>query len=62
MFSKYLTLLIEILLGKLEHYGIRGLPLICFKCYLSNRKQTAKLDSVSQTFKLSLVESHREVY
>ena len=28
-----------ILLQKLDHYGIRGLPLLWFKDYLSNRKQ-----------------------
>ena len=50
MFSKHLILLIEILLGKLEHYGIRGLPLIFFKCYLSNRKQTVKIGQCISNF------------
>ena len=29
----------NILLNKLEHYGIRGTPLLWFKDYLTNRKQ-----------------------
>ena len=29
----------DILLSKLEHYGIHGLANECFKSYLSNRKQ-----------------------
>ena len=53
----------EILLGKLEHYGIRALILIWFKSYLSNRgNEQWKMDSVSQTLKQPLLQSHREVY
>ena len=33
----------EILLNKLEYYGIRGLPLSWFKSYLSQRKQCVQL-------------------
>jgi hypothetical protein len=37
----------EILLRKLEHYGIRGLPLQWFKDYLTNRKQFVCYKNVS---------------
>ena len=37
------TISIEILLKKLDHYGIRGLAYIWFKNYLLNRKQTSCL-------------------
>ena len=41
------TLNHTILLEKLEHYGIRGLPLLWFKDYLSNRKQFVLLNNTS---------------
>ena len=34
----------DILLSKLEHYGIRGLANECFKSYLSNRKQYVSIN------------------
>ena len=52
----------EILLGKLEHYGIRGLPLIWFKSYLSNRKQAVKIGQCISHFKPISCGVHREVY
>ena len=45
------TLNHEILLGTLGHYGIRGLPLIWFKSYLSNRKQAVKTGPCISNFK-----------
>ena len=37
------------LLSKLEHYGIRGLPLLWFASYLRDRKQSVKVGgSVSE--------------
>ena len=34
----------DILLKKLEHYGIRGLPLMILSSYLTNRKQYVSID------------------
>ena len=34
----------KILISKLNHYGIRGTPLMWFKDYLSDRKQTVKFN------------------
>ena len=39
----------NILLEKLEHYGIRGIPLLWFKSYLSNRKQYVYLNGESSS-------------
>ena len=36
----------EILISKLEHYGIRGTPLSWFKNYLTNRQQIVKYNNV----------------
>ena len=39
----------KILLSKLEHYGIRGIPYQLFHSYLDNRKQYTKIDDTEST-------------
>ena len=49
-FSKaFDTVNFEILLNKLNHYGIRGIPLKLFKNYLENREQHVTYKSTSST-------------
>lgn len=40
----------SILLNKLSHYGVRGLPLQWFTSYLSNRKQFVCIDNVNSNY------------
>ena len=42
----------NILLKKLERYGIRGMPLKLMKSYLSNRQHITKLDGIKSSLKL----------
>ncbi len=42
----------NILLNKLEAYGVRGIPLQWFTSYLSNRKQYAHLEILNQRDRL----------
>lgn len=45
------TLNHEILLRKLNHYGVRGTPLKLFESYLANRSQAVYCNSVHSTFR-----------
>ena len=42
----------DILLSKLQHYGIKGIALNWFKSYLTERKQFAKVDCISSDLQL----------
>lgn len=44
------TLNHKILLNKLSHYGVRGIPLKLFESYLSNRSQTVYCNSMYSSF------------
>ena len=49
------TVELDILLGKLEHYGIRGIPLKLFKTYLAERTQhTAINNDISETLPINI--------
>ena len=41
----------QILLGKLEFYGIRGIPLTWIKSYLSNRQQFVDINNCRSSYK-----------
>ena len=41
----------RILLGKLEHYGLRGISNDWFRSYLSSRKQCIKLDVIKSDYR-----------
>ena len=41
----------DILFNKLQYYGIRGLPLLWFKNYLYDRKQSVKINNTTSTYR-----------
>ena len=41
----------EILLEKLDHYGIRGISKDCFRFYLSNRSQFVSINGFNSDYK-----------
>uniref|UniRef100_V5G2A3 Putative RNA-directed DNA polymerase from transposon BS n=1 Tax=Anoplophora glabripennis TaxID=217634 RepID=V5G2A3_ANOGL len=43
----------ELLLAKLEHYGVRGLPLVFFKSYLMDRSQCVTINNNVSEFKVN---------
>lgn len=51
----------SILLHKLEHYGIRGLPLEWFKSYLENRTQVVEINHYDDNKNLTKIQSDIEV-
>ena len=52
----------DILLGKLEHYGIRGLSNKWFQSYLTNRYQRVKIGSILSDENLITCGVHKEVF
>ena len=62
-FKKHLILLNnDIVFVKLEHWGIRGIPLKLFKTYLTERTQyTARNNDISETLSINVGEPQGSV-
>ena len=52
----------NILINKLEHYGVSGVTKEWFCSYLKNRKQFVSIDDLSLTLHIFLLESQKGQY